>query len=372
MLQIHLFYRLNFALLALATLAGCSGAHPVGSQPLSADNSELPDAFDAPPTQVDTPLGPQDPGGTEEPLETAYYCAGFTQSSQTGKLQPAQIDEASGLSESWAHEGLLWTHNDSGDSARVFLVRSDGALVAEVHLGGVGDAVDWEDIAVAPCAPGSADSCVFVADTGDNLRARERVAIYRFREPDLPAGHRQGVAHEQSAITLDIEAVDALWFDYPEGPRDVETLMVHPHSGAIYVVEKNATSFAPVFRVPWEESSARNPARAVKIATLELEERRGLIAMVTAGDIAPNGREFTVRTYLESYTYCAPDSGFQKDSSQNLEDYFEAVFKLSPTRAVLPLLYQSESLGYARDGDAVWLTSEGVNAPILRVERAAP
>src|SRR5690554_6261203 len=206
MLQISRFFRINFALLALLPSLACSAAHQVGTHPLVAGDSGMSDPFDAPLAPPDTP----DLGVSEDPLVPAQICAAFTQSSQTGKLNPAQIDEASGLAASWLHEGLLWTHNDSGDGARVFLIRPDGAMVAEVHLSGVEEAVDWEDIAVAPCAPGSDKTCVFVADTGDNLRVREKVVIYRFAEPDLPAGHRQDLAHEQTSTTLEINAVDAI------------------------------------------------------------------------------------------------------------------------------------------------------------------
>ncbi len=44
-------------------------------------------------------------------------------------MSSPSIDESSGLSASRAHRGVLYTHNDSGDSARVFAVREDGTLV---------------------------------------------------------------------------------------------------------------------------------------------------------------------------------------------------------------------------------------------------
>lgn len=307
-----------------------------------------------------------DTARSEDVVKQTPKCVSFSDDTRTGTLAAESIDEASGLAASWVHEGLLWTHNDSGDSARVFLMRPDGALVAEVELEGVDEAIDWEDIAVAPCAAGSPESCVYVADTGDNLRARELVVIYRFSEPDLPEGHRRDLGEEQDAITLEIDDAHALWFDYPDGPRDVETLMVHPQSAQIYVVEKNKTPDAPVFRVPRQDSSVDDPGQAVEIATLHLADRTNFLAMITAGDIAPNGREFTVRTYAEAYTYCGPEAELERGA----EDNFEDVFMLSPTRAVLPLLVQAESLAYDRGGDAVWITSEGVNAPVFKVERA--
>lgn len=360
------------SVLALVTLA-CSAQPAAGRRAPQAGETHahaLPEAPDALPEAPGESAGD---GRHERPRAPAPTCAPFTKSTQTGKLQPIEINEASGLAASWRYDGLLWTHNDSGDGARVFLIRPDGAPVAEVHLGGGAAAVDWEDIAVAPCTPGAGQSCVFVADTGDNLRARANVVIYRFAEPDLPPDLLSQPPGEEPPLRLRLEDVHATWFDYPGGPRDVETLLVHPHSGAIYVVEKNATSSAPVFRVPAGDrvTSPEAPARAIPVATLELPGRSGLFAMITAGDIAPDGTEFTVRTYLESYTYCAAQPGEGADFDAHSEDNFEDVFRLSPTRATLPLLAQPEALGYARDGEAIWLTSEGVHAPILRIARPA-
>lgn len=362
-------------LIAALLLASCGKCTRVDDKDISAQTVTAAEAFPANAPHRSTPAvdaakapdaaRAEDIDAPPKATQTPQQCAAFTEKTQTGKLASAQIDEASGLAASWAHEGLLWTHNDSGDSARVFLMRPDGAVVAEVHLTSVEEAIDFEDIAVAPCAAGSPQSCVYVADTGDNLSARDKVVIYRFPEPELPKDHRQDLGRDQRSTTIDVEDVHAIWFDYADGPRDVETLMVHPQSRAIYVVEKNPTSKAPVFRVPGAATTPSAPARAVEIATLELQGRSSLFAMITAGDIAPNGREFTLRTYLESYTYCAPEAGSKKNS----EDNFEDVFKVSPTRAALPVLPQGEALTYDRAGDAIWLTSEGVHSPILRVKR---
>ncbi|TDP73770.1 hypothetical protein [Bradymonas sediminis] len=330
----------------------------------SADAAKDASARDTSSESQDSDLA-DDTNDAEDAEDAPQFCAPYTKKTRTGSLASAEINEASGLAASWAYDDFLWTHNDSGDSARVFLIRTDGALAAEVLLKGVENAIDFEDIAVAPCAVGSPKSCVYVADTGDNLRQRDVVVIYRFPEPPLPAEHLQPPENPQETITIEVNEIEALWLDYPEGPRDVETLMVHPQTTAIYLVEKNGTSNAPVFRVPREDSLPENPARAVEIASLFLEGRSNLVAMITAGDISPDGREFTVRTYLESYTYCAADTG----SEQDLQDNFEDVFSLSPTRAALPFLPQAEALGYDRSGRALWITSEGTHESILRVER---
>src|SRR6185312_841476 len=100
-------------------------------------------------------------------------------------------------------------NNDSGDLARFFVVggggESDGILTMPVTN------VDYEDIAVGPCAAGH---CVFVADIGDNDALRPSCVLYRLPEP----------AKLGSAELTP----EALPFVYPDGPHNAETLLVHP------------------------------------------------------------------------------------------------------------------------------------------------
>lgn len=331
----------------------------------TASDAAVPD--DAAPTQD---AAPKDTAGSDANGDAddnpKIHCAPYEKSSLTGVLKDDRIDESSGLAASRRHPGLLWTHNDSGDEARLFLIRRDGELVAEVLFEGV-EAIDWEDIAVAPCEPGSPASCVYVADTGDNLARRDVVVIHRVPEPDLPAGHQKPLEEEQTSIVLTLTDIHQTWFQYPEGPRDAEALMVHPQTSEMYVVEKNRTSDAPVFQVPRATTTRDTPAEATQVGSLHLSGLTGLVAMITAGDIAPDGREFTIRTYVEAFTYCAPP---EADADAPVD--FATLLQAEPTRYFMPLMGQAESLGYDLDGPAMWVGSEGKRAPIYRVTRPEP
>lgn len=83
------------------------------------------------------------------------------------KVQDARIDELSGLAASRAYPGCFWAHNDSGDTARLFLLNAKGETVAVVNLAGV-TARDWEDIAFA-------GGYLYVGDIGDNDGDRKSV-----------------------------------------------------------------------------------------------------------------------------------------------------------------------------------------------------
>jgi hypothetical protein len=294
----------------------------------------------------------------------AQECAAFDTSSRTGKIANDAVDEASGLAASWRHEDLLWTHNDSGDEARLFLMKHDGTHVATVTLEGVDKATDWEDMAVGPCAPpsedegkeesaGSTKSCVYIADIGDNRSKRKEVVIHRFEEPALP---------DTLPADISVKAKEHLWFTYPGGARDAETVMVHPKTGAIYVVDKRVQGDSGVFRIPRgsddKKGSKKQPILAVEVGQLRLEAQTGFGSMITAGDISPDGSEFTVRTYLAAYTFCADG------------DDFETAVAADPVPGNPPFMIQSEALGYDRTGKSIWVTSERRPSPLYRMERS--
>ena len=57
-------------------------------------------------------------------------CPEFESGYSTGTIQSSYVDEASGLAGSRKNPYVLWTHNDKGDSARIFAMNMDGT-----HLG---------------------------------------------------------------------------------------------------------------------------------------------------------------------------------------------------------------------------------------------
>ena len=124
------------------------------------------------------------------------------------------IDESSGLV---VTGGDVLTVNDSGDGPVVYVVdAATGATVGRTTYT-TDEVVDVE--AMARGRNGS----VWVGDIGDNDRLRPVISVYR-----LPA------------VTRGDRTVTAQRFDlaYPDGPRDAETLLVHPSTGRVLVVTK--------------------------------------------------------------------------------------------------------------------------------------
>jgi hypothetical protein len=210
-----------------------------------------------------------------------------------GTLKPATLDEASGLAASASNAGVLWTHNDSGDDAYLYAIDESGESRTRVKLVGAA-AVDWEDLALAPC-PDTDTACLYAGDIGDNFLKRERVQVYWTREPLLAKGRAHTLS--VSAKRVDIR--------YEDGPHDAETLLVDPLTRDLFIVAKGALlDFAApvgVYRVSAEALRA-GQGTAKRVAELPM-------GPTTGGDVAPDGSGVIIRNYVRlSYWPRAPGS----------------------------------------------------------------
>mgnify|MGYP007089895969 FL=1 len=100
----------------------------------------------------------------------------FSSAEEQGTVD-MKLEEASGLVASAAHPGYFWTHNDSGNSAELFLIDSTAHITATMPLGNVSNR-DWEDITLGP-GPDPDKTYVYVGDIGDNKGQHQFKIIYR-------------------------------------------------------------------------------------------------------------------------------------------------------------------------------------------------
>jgi len=66
---------------------------------------------------------------------------------------PDELKESSGLAISRTQQGVLWSHNDSGDGPSLYAIDIAGKLLGVFHVSGA-MARDWEDISTGPCPAG--------------------------------------------------------------------------------------------------------------------------------------------------------------------------------------------------------------------------
>lgn len=87
----------------------------------------------------------------------------FTNGQVLGTVSYNKIVEASGLAASRRHPGYLYTHNDHGDGAHIYVINNTGQRESTINLHGV-TSHDWEDIAVGKCARGSSYYCIYIGE----------------------------------------------------------------------------------------------------------------------------------------------------------------------------------------------------------------
>jgi hypothetical protein len=253
----------------------------------------------------------------------AALCAGGAPQ-QVGTVTDPQLTEVSGVVQSRAHTDVLWVHNDSGDSARVFAIDRSGATLRQYPLDGA-TAVDWEDVALD-------GSTLYLADIGDNAKARADIVVYSVAEPD-PA-----------TVTGALHAT-AQHLVYPDGAHDAETLLADPTTHDLFVVTKELSGKSAVYR-------HTTGTTLVKVATLDL----GVAQLVTGGDIAADGSAIVLRTYGAVFVW-----------SRHGSESVGAAFGRAPCPAPVPGQQQGEAIGLDPNGGGYVLLSEGTNQPVWHV-----
>ena len=247
---------------------------------------------------------------------------------ELGRLSDPQITEASGIAASRRYKNVFWVHNDSGGGPQIFCVKASGISCGTVTIAKA-DAIDWEDIAAGP------DGELYIGDIGDNQKTRDSVDIYRVAEAEPPGTGK--------TATWSVEGRPG--FTYPGGSFDAEALMVHPQTGAIYIITKDSPAL--VLRGPPEGGQMK------VVGALRLP---GLLSLVTAADISPDGRHAIVGTYDRAF-----------ELTQRPDHRFDSIWRSKPRPVPLPIAPQREAIAYTTDGEAIVSTSEGEN-PLL-IER---
>ena len=230
-----------------------------------------------------------------------------------------RITESSGLAAS-SFDASVYTHNDSGDSARFFRVDSHGDTVAVYTLRGATN-VDWEDMATSTDAAGN--RLLYLADIGDNARNRKEIEVYEVDEPRGPGGDVPWVRYR---------------FAYPDGAHDAEALLVDPRSHRLYIATKSLVSNGELYAAP---------ATLNKTSVNMLAPVRSVPPMTTSADFAPDGSHIVLLTYFGASWADGIDG------------------TLHPFR--VPLQRQNEAIAFTVDGSGLLVGSEGVHSAVYRV-----
>jgi len=246
----------------------------------------------------------------------------FKSAESKGEIENRVINEASGIAASINQPDLLWTHNDSGDSARLFLINQAGASVGQYYLQGAQNR-DWEDIATGP-GPIDERSYIYVGDIGDNRARYEIKTIYRIEEPT-------------SSSAQEITTFDTIRFRYPDGKRDAESLFVDPQTKDIYILSKREDKIGVYV--------ARYPQSITDVITLEKLSTIPYHNTVAA-DISADGQEILLKTYSKVY--------YWKRNNKSINDTLNS----PPVPIPYQVEPQGEAIAWLKDGSGFFTLSE--------------
>ncbi|MEV5314094.1 WD40 repeat domain-containing protein [Streptomyces sp. NPDC052610] len=235
-------------------------------------------------------------------------------------IKDPRITESSGLAASRQHPGVYWTHNDSDDGAFLYAVDgSTGKTVATLTLTGVGTPRDVEAVSIGP------GNRIYVGDIGDNLGGSwPHVWIYELPEPKTLRDAT--VRATQYVVT------------YEDGARDAESLVVHPRTGRVYIVDKNDEG-SHLYEGPAELSASGGNVFRRAAAVPDLE--------ATDAALSPDGEQLVVRSYFGAIAYDWNGGRIEKRG-----------------RLSVPFLGQGESVTYTADGTRLMYGAEGSDSPV--------
>lgn len=264
----------------------------------------------------------------------------------TGEIDNPDIDEASGLVASGNLPGMLWTHNDSGDKNRIFLIDKTAKWKGTYYLNNVENR-DWEDIAISHFPDN--ENYLFIADIGDNEASyKNDYRIYKVKEPKILTN---------STGDQYLNNVETIRFKYSDGSRDAETLLIDHLTKDLYVITKREARIR-VYQIPYPQST-NSINTAVFITELPIGgELAGVPTGATGGDISTDNTEIIIKNYFQIFYWKL------KKNETIKEAFFRTYDKLLPYTPA----QQEEGICFASDNNGYFTIGEsGENNNIVKL-----
>jgi hypothetical protein len=255
-----------------------------------------------------------------------------------GNLENPKINEASGLASSRLYPGLLWTINDGGDDPLLYAVGNDGADLGTYRVEGAKN-FDWEALASFRWQD---TAYLLIADVGDNWEQRQTVTLYVVKEPAIT---EPGIDNGGG-----VKIAWQIRFTYEDGPLDCEAVAVDAVRQRVFLLSKRRLT--PVlYELALQPIDQDTIAIAHRLTTVPH------FNWATGMDLTPDGLSAVVLTYNNGYLF---------KRRQN-EDWPNA-FKRKPQRLRFNRLYQQEAVSFGFYGKSVFVTSERIPAPLVRID----
>jgi len=252
------------------------------------------------------------------------------------------LSEASGLVASVTNPGYLWTQNDGGNPAEIYLINEKAEVVMTCKLKNT-DNRDWEDITIGP-GPEPGVSYLYIADIGDNDAVFPNKILYRIKEPTFATD-----------AEVDITEIEKLVFTLPDGERDAESILFDPLTNTFYIISKRER-WLRLYEIKFPDEGE----------TLEASIAGRLrLGRIVAANISPDGKEILLKDYENIYYWKRNDQ----------EPLAELLQNVKPIRINYTPELQGEAIAWKRDGSGFYTLSESGMfnaAPLYFYKRRQP
>ncbi|MEC3880893.1 hypothetical protein [Parapedobacter sp. 10938] len=253
----------------------------------------------------------------------------FGQPQAQDNIDNPEINEASGLVASVAHKGCFWTHNDSGDGARIFLIDDSARHNATYYLQGV-SARDWEDIAMMERG---GQHYLLIGDIGDNHGKHPYVHLHVLKEPAIPISR-------PTVDTLPKEQIRSFVMRYEDGPRDAESLFFDPLDKRLCVVSKRELEVG-IYTAALPES----------VTDTLILQKVGVLphVFITSATISSDGTEVLLKSLLQVFYW-------KRKPGESIAEMFSRPAIQQPYQPEP----QGEAIAFAPDGRGYYTLGEAV------------
>ncbi len=247
------------------------------------------------------------------------------------RIQSSLINESSGIVKSPNWPDIYWTHNDSGDQARIFAITKEGYSIYPDWVEGndpsirITDAIntDWEDIAT------DSKGRIYIGNCGNNSNSRRDLALYVISEPN-PRIHNKTPALKKISFKFPDQT------EFPPVLRnfDCEALFIR-NTTPYFLTKHRSDTFTKLYRLDEQRSDIVNE--------LTLIDAFDIGGKVTAADLHSNEELLAVLTNKAIWVFEKP-----KDSDH---------FLSTPLRKLGIKAGQCEALCWESD-DSLMITNE--------------
>jgi len=216
--------------------------------------------------------------------------------------------------------GYVVVEDGSKDPANLKLYTLDAQCKSAVKTY-VGDPVDPEDLALG------SDGTIYISDTGDNEKVRDRVALWK-----IPASGTTAIRYRLS---------------YPDGKHDAEALLMGKDDVPLIITKDGPKSgiYRPVGALQPNNATAQPMEKVGDFSPQKTETSTPLGQLgnvaVTGAAKSPDGKKVVIRTLSDAYEFDVVDG-----------DVAAAITGTPRSITPLPDEAQGEAISYTADGTA--------------------